>query len=156
MARVRLDHMDSEIVELLDGTRLAEKVGQTFELMTVDGDGTPHAALLSAGEVLAVDDRSLRLALWSTSTTTGNLRRNGRGLLTLVSDRTFYAVSFGARPAADLAVDGKTLARFEAVVDVVHRDEVDYAEVTSGITFRLPEAEAVVNRWERTIAALSE
>jgi hypothetical protein len=156
MARSRHDHLDDRVLELLDGTELAGKVGHTFELVTVDEDGSPHAALLSVGEVLAIDERSLRLALWSTSTTTENLHRDGHGLLTLVTDDAFYAVTILTRPTGTLVVDGKPLACFEATVGVSHRDEVGYAEVTNGITFRLHDPAAVTDRWWRTIDALRE
>ena len=63
----------------LDGRQLAGKVGPAYLLVTSDEDGTPRPCMLSAGEVLAVDARRVRFALWKGSRTCamGSSRRSG-------------------------------------------------------------------------------
>ena len=111
--------------------------------------------MLSVGEIVALDARTLRAALWATSTTSANLTQTGRGVLALVADGRGYYVRLNVVREADLEAgsDG-TLARFRLTVHEVLEDVADYAELTSGITFRLQHPADVVARWQRTIAAL--
>lgn len=143
------------LIALLDGTQLRERIGTTFLLVTVDGAGWPHVAMLSVGEVLARSERSLVAALWLGSTSTRNLEHSRQALLALVCDGAGYYVRLGAERLADLDLDelGR-LAAFRLTVDDVQEDAVAYATLISGITFALPDAEPVVARWQRTIAAL--
>jgi len=55
--------LPADLAAALDGSRLADQVGDTYLLLTMSEAGWPHVAMLSAGEVLAVDDAELRLAL---------------------------------------------------------------------------------------------
>src|SRR6187551_3092833 len=78
MSRLLGDTLPDDLVAALDGTGPAGKVGQAYLLVTSDEDGTPRPCMLSAGELLAVDGRRVRLALWSGSRTSANLARGGR------------------------------------------------------------------------------
>jgi hypothetical protein len=64
-------------------------------------------------------------------------------------------VTAAREPDLDLGADGE-LARFRLGVEDVLEDAADYAELTSGITFRLRSPADVVPRWERTLAALRD
>lgn len=154
MARERDTRLGETLVRLLDGTDLATKVGITMQLITVGPEGVPHTALLSVGEVLATSATTVRLALWGTSRTTGNLTERPRALLTAVVDRAHVGIELRASrlPWGPEGTEG--LAAFAAEVAQVHVDRVGYAELTSGITYRLHDRESVVERWQRTIAAL--
>ena len=143
--------LPADVVALLDGSDLEARIGLTIELLTVAEDGWPGVALLSAGEVLAMSGSEVRLALWPDSRTTANLTRAGQGVLEFVHDGAGFTVRLETRRAADLP---GPLARFEGRVVGVRRDEVGYARLTSGITFDLPEAPAVVARWRETIEGL--
>jgi hypothetical protein len=140
--------------ELLDGSDPRGRAGVTLELITVDEDGWPRVALLSAGEVLAPDDATVRLALWPGSRTTANLERDGRALLALVLDGAAHRLALRARRAADIALEDGPRSAFEAAVVRAGRDEVPYARLRSGITFELAEPEQVLARWADTVAAL--
>jgi hypothetical protein len=150
MAEPRLP---SGVLGLLDGHDLEAGVGLTIQLLTADESGWPRVALLSVGEVLALDDSVLRLALWPGSRTTANLTRTGRGTLAFVHDHASYAVQVEARRAADLAAPVER-AVFYGRLAAVHRDEVPYAVLTTGITFDLPAPAPVLERWRATIDAL--
>jgi hypothetical protein len=140
---------------LFDGQNLHSKVGETFLLLTTDTDGWPHMAMLSVGELLAVDSERLEAALWLHSTATRNLEHTARGLLAIVADGAGYYVRLTARRLDDLDLGAQgRLARFELAIEDVQEDRVDYAKLTSGIRFELPDPAAVVARWEHTIAAL--
>ena len=110
-------------------------------------------ALLSAGEVLALDGSTIRLALWPGSRTTANLTRTGRAALTLVWVGSAYTLRLETCRAPDLSAP-ETRAVFDGQLASVRRDEVPYATLESGVTFALPDRAAVVSRWRATIDAL--
>jgi hypothetical protein len=147
--------LPAELQSLFDGRDLARKVGETFLLLTTDDDGWPHMAMLSVGELLLVNANELQAALWLHSTATKNLERTGRGLLTVVADGAGYYIRLSARREDDLDVgsDGR-LARFDLTVEDVQEDRVEYARLTSGVRFELPDPESVVSRWRHTLEAL--
>src|ERR1044071_600594 len=72
----------AEVARYLDGTDLLTKT-QALRLSTIDAEGWPHAALLSAGDMLVLPSERIRFALFSQSATTTNLARDGRISLTL-------------------------------------------------------------------------
>ena len=53
-----------------------------------------------------------------------------------------------------LSPDDGPRALYEATVDAVRMHVAPYADVTSGIVFRLHQPEAVLPRWQRQLAAL--
>jgi hypothetical protein len=129
-------------------------VGFTILLLTTSGEGWPQVAMLSVGEVLAVDDRRVRLALWPGSGTTANLTRGGQATLMLVVGADTYYLRARSRRLPDLALPQGPRACFEAEVDDVLVDLVAYATVTSGIDFRLNEPEAVLPAWREAVSAM--
>ena len=145
--------LPEEIRKMLDGDDLAAQASLVFELLTVAPSGWPHVALLSVGEVVALDEHSVGLALWPTSTTTDNLQRSGRALLQIYLDGAAYRLRLAARPLADDLGGGK-LALFSARVESTVRDEVSYARITSGPTIELANAERAVARWQSQVEAI--
>ncbi len=144
----------AEVRELLGGRDVAARAGIAIELVTVDADGWPRIAMLSAGEVLARDQQTLALALWPASRTTANLERDGRGLLALVLGGAAQRIRVHARRVADIVLGDGPRAAFEASVDEAACDEVPYARLLGGIAFELTEPEPVLARWRETIEAL--
>jgi flavin reductase (DIM6/NTAB) family NADH-FMN oxidoreductase RutF len=81
------------LVKYLDGSRLSERVGEAIRVTTVDEDGWPHAALLSVGEILAVDQKHLNFAIWANSKTTKNIERTGRISIAMVHEGALWEVN---------------------------------------------------------------
>jgi hypothetical protein len=155
MTRSLGGELPETVRELLDGTDLASREGLTFLLLTSDEAGWPQLALLSVGELLALDSRRLRAALWLHSGTTKNLSRHGRATLALVANGSGYYVRLTTRRGEDLNLGAEgRLALFELQVDDVQEDSADYATLTSGVTFQLKQPEQVVPRWQQTVAAM--
>ena len=75
------DDLPSEWASQFDGTRLEDKLHVAAMLATVDAEGWPHLAYLSAGEVLVHSLRRVSVCLWPASRSTANLQRAGRGVL---------------------------------------------------------------------------
>jgi hypothetical protein len=143
------------VVGLLDGADLDARVGLAIELITVDVDGWPRVALVSAGEVLAMGPATVALALWPGSRTTANLERAGRALLAFVDGGAAWRIALDARRVADVEAPERR-AVFAARVADVRRDEVANARLTSGITFELPDRSEVLGRWRSTLTAIRE
>jgi len=144
--------LPGELAALLDGSDLDRRVGLTIELLTVDPEGWPGVALLSVGEVVALDGSTLRLALWPGTRTTANLTRSGQGVLALVHDGAAYTLRLMTRRGGDLADPERAV--FDGRLASARRDEVPYARLRSGITFDLPDADTVVARWRSTVEKL--
>ncbi|MEE8396769.1 MAG: hypothetical protein V3S29_11985, partial [bacterium] len=142
------------LLRLLDGEGLADKVGVTFLLTTIESSGWPRMALLGAGEVLAVSPQELRLALWPDSRTAAALTASGRGTLFLVHGGAAYTVRLAARRLANLPAGDAALACFGGAVVEGEEDRVGYATLTGGISFRLHHPEQVLARWKVVIEAL--
>ena len=146
--------LPDDVRALLDGEDLEARVGLTVELVTVDADGWPRVALLSAGEIVAIGAERLRLALWPASRSAANLERSGRALLALVWEGAAHRVGNEAARGPDIEVAGEARAAFDARVRSVARDEVPYARLRTGITFELPERAPVLARWAAMVAAM--
>jgi hypothetical protein len=136
----------------LDGTELLSKT-QALRLSTIDADGWPHAALLSAGDMVLVPSGSIRFALFPQSSMTSNLEREGRLTITLSLDGAMCELRLRCRRLVHASAD-VPLAFFEAEVETVRQHIAPYARVTGGITFALHDPQAVLPRWQRQIAAL--
>jgi len=140
---------------LLDGADLAQREGLTFLLLTNDEDDWPQVAMLSVGELVAVAPDVLHAGLWLHSGTSRNLTRSGRGTLVVIAEGNGYYIRVNATRGDDLQLgaDGR-LAYFVLQIQDVQEDSADYAQLTSGVTFKLKSPEQVVPRWQHTVDAL--
>jgi hypothetical protein len=84
------------VLNYLNGEDLLSKT-QALRLTTVDADGWPKAALLSAGDVLALPNRRLRFAIFAGSGTAANLLRDGRLTLSMSLDGGMCSLRMRAR-----------------------------------------------------------
>jgi hypothetical protein len=148
------DQLPGELRSLLAGTDLKAAVGRTFPLLTAQEDGSVSIALLSAGEILAVDGRHLRLALWPGTTSTRNLTRTGRATIQSIDPGGALYVRLQVERGPDIQAAGRHYAAFEATVEAILDDEVTYARIADGIRFELYDQPAVLARWRETITAL--
>jgi hypothetical protein len=136
----------------LDGDDLLAKT-QALRLSTVNSDGWPHAALLSAGDMVMMPSGRIRLALFPNSTVTSNLDRDGRLSVSLSLDGGICELRLRARRLTHSVAD-MPLAFFEAEIESVRRHIAPYAAVTGGVAFVLHDPQSVLPRWQRQIAAL--
>jgi len=154
MSKLLGDKLPSEILEAFDGTDVGAKIGRGYLLVTTDIDGTPRPCMLSAGEVLATDERHLRIALWPSTSTSKNLARGSRALFCFVGPgAVFYAKgeprSLGPGP-------GSKLERFEISVTSVESDIHQGMPVEETIVFSISDLDPqkVVDEWTRQLEAL--
>src|SRR6266849_5990882 len=97
MTRSLGNALPDDLQQMLDGSDLAAREGLTFLLLTTDEVGWPHMAMLSVGELVAIDSRTLRAGLWLHSSTSKNLSQNSRAMLTVVANGNGYYVRMAAR-----------------------------------------------------------
>lgn len=140
---------------MLDDGENGAGASLAFQLVTVGSDGWPHASMISVGEVVAVDDETLRLALWPRSQAAANCAATRRALLLAVVDGVGYsiAVSLTARSPIP-SRDHGSLSTFDARVSEVRADTAPYAQLEGGIRFRLLDPGPVLARWAETRRAL--
>jgi len=154
--RPKPDHateLTPALVKYLDGLKLSERVGEAISISTVDADGWPHAAILSVGEVLAIDKQHLRFAIWAKSGTVRNIERTGLVSLALAHEGGLWEIHLKAKRIADQS-DSPKLAFFNAEIKDVRIHKVDYADVMANVTYRLHEPEKVIKRWSKQIEEL--
>ncbi len=154
MSRIESSELNDELMRLLDGRDLDGKVGETILLLTVSNGGWPHLAMLSVGELVAVSPVELRLALWPGTETGGNLKRTGQATLMIVAGGAGHYVEVDVQATGDLAFEDGPLDSFTCAVRKILTDVVDYAILTTGIRFELPQNDEVLGRWHRTVSAL--
>jgi hypothetical protein len=141
------------LISAFDGDHLDEHAHEAIRVSTVGVDGWPHGAQLSVGEVLALDAHTLLMAMWPNSNTAQNMRRDGRLTLSLVHDGALLEI----RAHASLVAEQQTalgLSVFRVQIEKVDVHRAKYAEVLSGVTFRLYERDSVIARWREQIAML--
>lgn len=121
--------------------------GLTFLLLTVREDGWPHLAMLSLGEVVARDEHTLGLLLWPRSTATRNILDRGQATLCVVLDGAGWTLRLTTREEPMVTGEHGEFRRFAATVAGAAVDRAPYADLTSGVTFRLKDPDATLQRW---------
>jgi len=153
MTRRADDQHLAEALAALDGSRLEQGEGDTLVLVTTDEEGWPHIALLSLGEVVALE-REIRIALWPNTAATSNLTRAGRALLAIIGHQRCLYLRLAVRRGPDIHLGRGGLAAFAGTIERAVEDEVGYALITTGIRFDLKDKAETVERWTRTVDAL--
>jgi hypothetical protein len=136
MARRVGAELSPALVDRLSQRDLSQMLGRAIPLITVDAAGRPHPMLCSYLELLAVDPRTIRVAINAPSGSATNLAARGAATLLLVERRlTVYVKCRAAGPPRAFG----SLARFDLVVEDVLEDVATEAEgdaaITGGITY---------------------
>lgn len=138
--------LPEKLAPMFDGTLAETHREKVFLLITVDERGYPYVAMLSLLELVALDRANLRLAPWSNSTTTANMRRNGKVTLIAVdTELAIYIQGTASELAAELP-GFPGMAKMNIRIDAVLEDKaLDYegaARVSTGIRFENPDMDA--------------
>jgi hypothetical protein len=139
--------LPEQVAAYLDGNDLLAKT-QALRISTIDDEGSPHASLLSAGDMLALPPERLRFVVFPQSTTTANLVRDGRMTITLSLDGGMCELRMKCHRLAHTSTK-VPLAFFEAELSEVLVHRAPYADVTGGVTFSLHEPQAVLAPTDR-------
>jgi hypothetical protein len=161
MSRRLGDALPDDLVGRLSGDDLQAVADKVILVCTVDEGGFPHPALLSYFEVLALDGRTIRLATYSGSRTSGNSRRDGRLTLVVVDSHVAYYIKGRVREVAHAMRATPYNAKFDLEVDEVLADEANPelepgAYIASGITYVNPRRAEEMERARQVLAELRE
>jgi len=118
---------------------LPSLLGRALPLVTLGPDGSLHPMLCTYLELLAVDARTLRLAVGARSRSARNLEERRVGTLLLIEpERTVYIKGRASGPPLRRG----SLARFSLAIEDVLEDRPEEAEgdvgIVSGITYAPP------------------
>ncbi|WP_433752639.1 pyridoxamine 5'-phosphate oxidase family protein [Paenibacillus amylolyticus] len=149
-----IEELDAELMEWLSGTNLEHKQHEAMQLLTVSEDQWPHQAMISLGEVIAINPNQLRLALWPGTQTSMNMSKTGKATLIAVQGHRLLHIPIEVERLPEMKGAVHPRDRFEAQVLHVRVDHAPYAEITSGITFQLKDELGAITRWKETIEEL--
>jgi len=116
---------------------MAGEPAQAVILGSVDEDGSVRFAVLSPAEITVIDDKRLRVAISTQSTSRSNLNRRRVVSFWTVCEGAAYTIKGGATLVASTASDGRSL--FEIEIGSVWRDHRVDAPMTSGPMYRAPQ-----------------
>ena len=149
----RFARLDDAMLRILSQAPPESGPRRMFQLSTTSSQGRPHVALLGDAELHAPDTASVRLLVWSSSSTAGNLKARPQVLLTYVDGGSFVAVDLAVETTRLVNVIDRSLLLVSAVVVGARRDRVPYAAITTGPTFTLLD-ESVQERWHLSTGLL--
>lgn len=154
MSKLLGEQLPPDILNAFDGDNIKEKIGLAYLLVTTDEDGTPRPCMLSAGEILAPDDRHLRVALWPGTTTSKNLARGSRVLFCYIAPGVVLYVKGQAAPLGP-GPDSK-LERFEITSEAVESDIHQGMPVKETVLFSIEDADTtkIAAEWGHQLEAL--
>ena len=136
MSRSLGSALPPELVARFSQTDLASRLGRGLPFLTRAADGTLHPMLCSYLEWLAVDARTLRVAIAARSRSARNLEERGVGTLLVIEPGLTVYVKCRATGAP---LRSGELARFDLAVEDVLEDtptaEEGDVRITSGITY---------------------
>lgn len=154
MSQVVGEEIPDEVAAVFTGADLESKLGLGFLMITVDPGGEPRPCMLSAGEVLVSDPRTVRLGVWSGSSTSRNLAAGSPVLFCHVAGAAVYYLRGRATP---LRADPQSgLDCFALRVERVETDAHEGLPVSTGITFEVvrPSPGEVLAMWRRQLAVI--
>ena len=135
--------LPKDLYQRLQGRDLESYSDKVILLSTVDVNGWPHLAMLSYFEVVARDRRNVRLATYKDSSTTKNMRRNGKATISIIDERIAYYIKGSvvelSREMLCAPHNAKLNLRVEAVLaDEANEEFEPGAFVSSGVTYQSP------------------
>ena len=135
--------LPSDLFDALWYEDVTAERGRAILIVTADGSGWPHPALLSFREVGARDRNTVRVVTYDGSTTTRNMRENGKITVVFVDERfTYYVKGTAKEIPPHLAGTGEYFATMDVKITQILKDftgaDEEGAYITSGITFHNP------------------
>ena len=147
--------LPAALLEFFSGQNLKEKMGLACVLVTQGADKFPHPAIVTAGEIVAGDASTMRLALYNESSASRNLRARPEATICHAQEGAGYYVKGDVEEFTTDAEALKGLAVFTFRPRHVLKDAEPGAQVTSGFRFSDDAGpDAVVARWQPIVSAL--
>ncbi|MDQ0246249.1 hypothetical protein J2S09_003853 [Bacillus fengqiuensis] len=146
--------ISKEIYQLLNGENLGTKQHEAMMLLTMTEDFWPHIAMISVGEIVALDCNKLRLALWPNTITTHNILRTSQATFVVFFAGKAHYIRLSLQRLTPVSNARHIRERFSAAVVSVREDTAKYADITSGVKISLKDSDTVIKRWYETIEEL--
>jgi len=143
MSKLVGEELPDELYRRLAGDHLEAHADKVIPICTVDAQGWPHPALLSYFEVVAKDRRNIRLATYTDSTTTNNMRRNGKLTIVILDERVAFYIKGSAEELQPRMQSAPHNAKLNLRVEQVLTDHADEqfepgAYLSGGVTYYNP------------------
>lgn len=146
--------LPSDVAQLLNGQDLEQKQHIVMTLHSITSEGYPHTSMLSVGEIIAINSKHLRLALWPRTTTTLSLESLKKANLVIVYNQKVCYLELDTIVLPKPEVEQYERVRFEAIIQTIKIDSAKYAEIKSGITVNMYNPNDVIERWKVTLNEL--
>ncbi len=161
MSRHIGDALPDSVFERLSGRDLDSVADRVILVCTVDEERFSHPAILSYFEVIAVDQRTIRIAMYADSRTTSNARRDGRLTLILMDQRLACYIKTEVKELNRSMRSTPHNAKLECRVSEVLLDEPDPtfepgAYIATGVRYISPRRSEDLARAYSVIAELQE
>ena len=143
MAKFVSRELPEDLYRRLDGEHLEACAEKVIPICTVDAQGWPHPALLSYFEVVAKDRRNIRLATYKDSTTTNNMRHNGKLTILILDERVAYYIKGNVQELRPEMKCSPHNSKLNLSVEQVFTDHADEqfepgAYLSGGVTYFNP------------------
>ena len=143
MSKLVGDELPNDLYQRLLGNDLEQSAEKVILLATVDEGGWPHLAILSYFEVVAKDQRNLRLATYYNSRTTRNMRANGKATISIIDERIVYYVKGKVEEITDemKCAPQNSILHFQVeqvLADAANEEFEPGAYVASGVIYKNP------------------
>ncbi|WZY00552.1 hypothetical protein NSQ26_00480 [Bacillus sp. FSL W7-1360] len=142
--------LPAPVRDFLNGEALYKKQHDAMLFVTVGADHFPYKAMLSVGEVVACDDSTLRIAIWTGTQSEKNALAFKKATLMLVWRQVAYDIQLQLERIQSF----EQLTLFSGKVISVKADEAPYAVLESGVRYTLHEPEEIMTRWERIVTQM--
>ena len=141
MSKLIGNALPAELYQRLAGKNLEAHAETAILICTTDAHGWPHPAVLSYFEVLARDERNVRLAIYGNSSSAANVRRNGKLTILVYDERAAYYIKGAVEELAREMHCSPENSKLNLHVEQVLQDEANEefepgAYITSGVTYK--------------------
>jgi len=153
--------LPDRLYDRMNGNLLSQQLNKVLLLITLDAAGFPYVAMLSFLEVIAVDRNNIRIAPAADSTSSANLRRDGKATLIVVEEEMAYYIQATANEISPALPGFPAMAKMnlhiESILEDKARDYEGAARVSTGIRFESPQMDAAyIERGRQVLAALRQ
>jgi hypothetical protein len=153
--------LTDDLFRRLGGRFIDQFTNKVILVHTVDPNGWAHPAVLSYFEVVARDTRNIRIATYTTSQTTENMRRSGKVTLSIFDEGVTYYVKGTASQLHHEMRAAPASSKLNVAVEQVLVDQADPilepgAYITNGIMYTNPDLAAARARGLAVLKELLE
>ena len=143
MSKLLGNELNDDLWRRLNGEDLQSCADKVILITTVDDQDRPHPAMLSYFEVVAADRHNIRMATYKDSSTTKNMRRNGKATISIIDERVAFYIKGRVDELQPEMFCAPFNSKLNLMVESVLADEANEefepgAYVSSGVLYHSP------------------